>query len=1111
MAVDRTKILEAAQKHLSKGVFDKAIIELQKLVKADPSDVRTWLKIGDLYVKLNQRPQAIDTYARVADQYAQQGFLHKAVAVYKQILNLDGTRLDVKLKLAEMHESMQLTSEAMATYEQVAAEYGRLGDADRALATFGKMCELDPSNIPTRIKYAEALSRAGRNEEAAAAFEVGAGLLKSQGRMDDYLKVVERLLFHREDVERARELAELYLERNDGKRALAKLQVLFKSDPKHIPTLELLARAFEQVQQLPKTVSVLREIARLHGEQGNVDERARALKRIVALDPGDPEARQALAQMAGPARAPAPAVRRDLAPPPGALIGSARREAVSEPPEELEPEVEAVDEVDDIVEGDDVGDVGDEETAFVDEDDGGSTEGDGAEEPAGDSSDVFIVEEDPIEEAAAAPVEDEPAPPEPAAPPPRTSLPPDVAREANIAKLMTEVEVFLRYGLKQKVVEQLRHVLSIEPRHVEAREKLKDVLVERGEGGAAAVELVALADHYVREKPAVSLMYLRQARDLDPSNFEVLGRLEALEPPPPSVHPRPQPEAVPEAMPTPVPAAPSESVALATDPGFVEDRTMIGEPVADPEPSPPTRPQPVTSYLAARGPKPAGQTGGHAAMPAGQTGGHAAQPGPAKPGLLGAKPAATPAGRAGLPARPLAGALKAPISAPRSLGTPGAKPGIAAPARSLGRPSFGTPLGKAPGEPPSSTSIALPEAQQKQPTYAEAAPPPSAELLVPDAVEASPSASSEASPSLHSEPRSEPSTEQRLESQETPFFVDESDDPTSLAPAVEAAASEAEPGDTAPEREPIVPSAAPIAAELAESSDPLDPISPEEFESAPLRPSVVEELAPGRTSLPPGEVEEILDEAEFFVAQGLFDEGIGVLRDAVAAHPKNRLLLDKIAEIEEQAARASAAMRDASQPPPPVDNSFELASKLADELGGSSSREGSDVLDVEEVFAQFKKGVEAQVSVDDTDTHFDLGIAYKEMGLIPDAIKEFELCTVNPSRECMAHTMVGLCHLEKNDVPAAIGAFKKGLYAEKKTEREELGLYFELGRAYEAMHDAQEALYYYEKVKKRDATFLKVQDRIDALTKPQRPKATEPAAAGGEDLDAAFDELMGKE
>mgnify|MGYP002386218984 CR=1 FL=1 len=49
------------------------------------------------------RPQAIDTYARVADQYAGQGFFHKAVAVYKQILKLDPRLVEVHLKLAELY------------------------------------------------------------------------------------------------------------------------------------------------------------------------------------------------------------------------------------------------------------------------------------------------------------------------------------------------------------------------------------------------------------------------------------------------------------------------------------------------------------------------------------------------------------------------------------------------------------------------------------------------------------------------------------------------------------------------------------------------------------------------------------------------------------------------------------------------------------------------------------------------------------------------------------------------------------------------------------------------------------------------------------------------
>ena len=57
MAVNRTKVLEAAQKFLSKGQYDKAIAEYQKLVSEDPRDVRTLLKIGDLHTRRATNPR----------------------------------------------------------------------------------------------------------------------------------------------------------------------------------------------------------------------------------------------------------------------------------------------------------------------------------------------------------------------------------------------------------------------------------------------------------------------------------------------------------------------------------------------------------------------------------------------------------------------------------------------------------------------------------------------------------------------------------------------------------------------------------------------------------------------------------------------------------------------------------------------------------------------------------------------------------------------------------------------------------------------------------------------------------------------------------------------
>src|SRR5690606_321086 len=102
-------------------------------------------------------------------------------------------------------------------------------------------------------------------------------------------------------------------------RALGKLQLCFKADPRDTGTLELLAEAFNQLGQLPKTISVYREVARIHQEANRHEERARALKKILELDPGDAEARQALASFAAGS---ATSVRRDIAPPASAVVSA---------------------------------------------------------------------------------------------------------------------------------------------------------------------------------------------------------------------------------------------------------------------------------------------------------------------------------------------------------------------------------------------------------------------------------------------------------------------------------------------------------------------------------------------------------------------------------------------------------------------------------------------------------------------------------------------------------------------------------------------------------------------------------------------------------------------
>ena len=232
MAFNKEKVMDAARRFVDKGQIDKAVKEYLRVVREDPKDVRVWLKIGDLYAKKGSKQEASETYLRVARFYQEQGFYLKAVAVYKQILKLDPRLVEVNLKLAELYRQLGLLSDAMQHFELVAAHFHRDGKTKEALATVRQLVDLDPENVATRIKLAELYSKEGMTVEAVTEFTAVCETLRKQSRQDDFIKVAERLLWHKPDNhELNRELAGLYLRRNDPRRALQKLQILLQGQP----------------------------------------------------------------------------------------------------------------------------------------------------------------------------------------------------------------------------------------------------------------------------------------------------------------------------------------------------------------------------------------------------------------------------------------------------------------------------------------------------------------------------------------------------------------------------------------------------------------------------------------------------------------------------------------------------------------------------------------------------------------------------------------------------------------------------------------------------------------------------------------------------------------
>ncbi len=137
----------------------------------------------------------------------------------------------------------------------------------------------------------------------------------------------------------------------------------------------------------------------------------------------------------------------------------------------------------------------------------------------------------------------------------------------------------------------------------------------------------------------------------------------------------------------------------------------------------------------------------------------------------------------------------------------------------------------------------------------------------------------------------------------------------------------------------------------------------------------------------------------------------------------------------------------------------------------------------ERVFSEFKKGLEQQIGIEDADTHYNLGIAYKEMALIDDAIHEFETAAQDPTWRVDALTMIALCHEDNGDLETAISFLKQGLETEGITQEKTTGLLYEIGLANEALGRYDEAYDYFSKVYSVDEEYRNVKKKLADLLK----------------------------
>lgn len=1008
MAINREKVLEAAQKYVEKKKYDKAVQELHKLIEADPNDARTLLKIGDYQAKQGLHADAISTYETVGKLYAHQGFALKAIAVYKQIREIIAKHVPqleeryghIPPKLAELYQQLGLTSDALAALDEVATRLQRQQRDPEAIEVFRKIVELDPTNPLPHLRLAEALSRVKDIDGAVFEFKTAASQLAGIGRRDDALKVLERLLHHKQDSEQARICAELYLSRGmpqDGMQALSKLQVCFQANPRDFDTLSLLARAFNAIGQGAKAIEVQKEMARVARDAGKQDLFREIVERLMRVAPQDDGVRKLMSQSGQgqaastgasqpaygtaavqgvpPATGSAPSMQSGgygQSPPLQQNQGYGQNQGYQKHPsslprpitaaqfpasEPIEPEADEaeVDEVEELsyeeVDAEEVLEAQQQAEAYAEE-----QEQEQEYEQAGytdPNADAYATgEPNAYAEGAAEGYEQE------------GYAEAGVVEEVGAAgdaselvqKALADANAFRRVRLYNKALDTLRVGLDIDPRSMDLHEVYRDILIESGQTEEAVQEMLVIAALYIDSLDGDSAARaLQDVLAFDPQNARAIEMLQEL-----------GYEIVDE----------NEELGAASaqegDPAY--EAEAAGEPEQH---------EPLPSYDLE-------EMGASDVSP---------QYADDRQVFIGRSTSQAPG-------QELGGDL----------------------------PSF-------PLEPDAEVETGYADADAVE------------EELGDDAM------------LMHGSTAEQPTHD--ADNDRTGYFQPQ---PGAPLPRMSSGA-------------PRAASVAPVANIGAASSQ---------------------------------ELEDALDEAEFFCSRGLLDDARAILGEQLSKHPNNPLLRERIAELDAQDEQRGSGARERPQEP---DRAYDIAASLdaleSLDYNGIQPAEGhaapDQQVDVEEVFAKFKEGVAKQISVDDSDSHYNLGIAYKEMMLIDDAIREFEVAAQDPKRECVCRSMIGMIEIERGRLNEAIDAFLLGLNSPNKDPQQETVLCYEIGAAYEAKKVTKEALSYYQKAMRRDPNYRDVQERVRRLAKNEPKAQPRQAAVGADDeFDRAFDDLVSK-
>ena len=264
-----------------------------------------------------------------------------------------------------------------------------------------------------------------------------------------------------------------------------------------------------------------------------------------------------------------------------------------------------------------------------------------------------------------------------------------------------------------------------------------------------------------------------------------------------------------------------------------------------------------------------------------------------------------------------------------------------------------------------------------------------------------------------------------------------------------------------------------------------------------LAPEVVEALswpqAPEATTVPeafptiPDELANQLGDIDFQMDYGSPEEAKVEIEAALLQYPSHPELTERLQRAELALQKLGHVAKASALDESDFANSFfdltdVLGTALVDAGEGEEMHDATHLVEkvqsVDELFSAFREGVEKQVKGDDYDTHYNLGIAYKEMQLIDPAIEEFKVAMGDPERTLECCSMLSICEQARGDLERAVTWLKQGIEAPGFPPEDSIGLRYDLAEIYLQQGQTAQAAEEFKIVSHQDPDYRDVAARL---------------------------------